>query len=305
LREQRLGPLAEQLKGARRLVVLPSPAMDGVPVEVIAEGVTVSYALSASLFAHHSGQARPRSSGLVALGDPDFKSPDLLVARGGWRALPSTRYEVNALQKLFAPEPTAVLFGSDASAARLAELAKEGALGKARYVHLATHGLARFDRPLASRIILGEDSELSAEQVLLGWDLQADMVVLSACQTGLGKHERGEGFVGFAQALMLTGARSVCLSRWNVNDVSTSLLMERFYQNLLGKRVGLKAPLGKAEALHEAKEWLRGLPLAERDAAAALLPRGPAPAPKLTVTAARPYTHPYFWAGFVLIGDPR
>ena len=96
--------------------------------------------------------------------------------------------------------------------------------------------------------------------MLTGWELNAELVTLSACQTGLGAYERGEGFVGFAQALMLAGARSVCLSRWSVSDLSTALLMERFYQNLLGKRPGLKAPLGKAAALAEAKQWLRTLP---------------------------------------------
>src|SRR5439155_23362319 len=108
-------------------------------------------------------------------------------------------------------------------------------------IHLATHGQARSDKPLASRIILardrlsaGQSGELSAELVLTGWSLNAELVTLSACQTGLGKYEVGEGFVGFAQALMLAGARSVCLSRWSVNVLSTALLMERFYVYLLG-----------------------------------------------------------------------
>src|SRR5205807_6272514 len=109
----------------------------------------------------------------------------------------------------------------------------------------------------------GQQGELSAERVLTGWNLNAELVTRSACQTGLGRHERGEGFIGFAQALQLAGARSVCLSRWSVSDLSTALLMERFYQNMLGKREGLKAPLSKAAALAEAKQWLRTLPRAE------------------------------------------
>jgi CHAT domain-containing protein len=79
--------------------------------------------------------------------------------------------------------------------------------------------------------------------VLEQWHLNAELVTLSACQTALGKYERGEGFVGFAQALILSGSRSVCLSLWKVDDAATALLMERFYQNLLGKREGLSSLL--------------------------------------------------------------
>jgi CHAT domain-containing protein len=251
------------------------------------------------------------------------RADKLLAARDGihWQPLPGTRYEVGALAKLLAAEKPTLLLGSDASESKLISLAAKGTLGEARFIHLATHGQARWDKPLASRIILsrdhlGEDQrgELSAEQVLLGWNLHADLVTLSACQSGLGKHERGEGFVGFAQALMLAGARSVCLSRWSVNDVSTALLMERFYQNLLGKRPGLKAPLGKAAALAEAKQWLRTLPREEALKRAAAIGAGVERAPGVKelprvkvpagAKAKPPYAHPYYWAGFVLVGDP-
>src|SRR5207247_1857629 len=78
--------------------------------------------------------------------------------------------------------------------------------------------------------------------------IDADLVVLSACETGLGKDAGGDGLLGFAQAFLSAGARSVVLSRWQVDDVATALLMVRFYQNLLGKREGLKKPLGRYDA---------------------------------------------------------
>jgi CHAT domain-containing protein len=87
--------------------------------------------------------------------------------------------------------------------------------------------------------------------------------VLSACQTGLGKEAGGDGLLGFAQAFLSRGARSVVLSRWQVDDTATALLMVRFYENLLGKRKGLSKPLGRALALQEARDWLRKLPRAE------------------------------------------
>ena len=76
-------------------------------------------------------------------------------------------------------------------------------------------------------------------------------------RAALGKYEKGEGFVGFAQALILAGSRSVCLSLWKVDDTATALLMGRFYENLLGKREGLTRPMPKGVALAEAKAWLR------------------------------------------------
>jgi hypothetical protein len=418
LHGQRLAPLAGHLKGVRHLIVLPSGRLDGIPLEVLAEGFTVSYAPSASLFAHLQRQSRPRTAGLVALGDPVLQRPeepepplpsgglllsavppgspaarsglrpgdvllsygdtplttlaDLQKAIGGtakgarvkvwrlegkakaqeltlrvpagklgvllarqpapralvaqragdrllaardataWQPLPGTHSEVAALQKLFAADRPTILLGSAASATKLAELAADGTLGGARFVHLATHGEARADRPLASRLILAQDrlgegqsGELSAEQVLSDWQLSAELVTLSACSSGLGKYEHGEGFVGFAQALLLTGARSVCLSRWSVNDHSTALLMERFYQNLLGQRKGLKGPLGKAAALAEAKQWLRNLSEKEAKGALAALPRGKVVSRRVLPGGSRPYAHPYFWAPFVLVGDPH
>src|SRR5205085_1784005 len=82
-------------------------------------------------------------------------------------------------------------------------------------------------------------------------------VVLSACESGLGRYAGGEGYLGFAQALFVKGARSLVLSLWKVDDDATALLMTRFYQDLLGARAGMRSPLRKAEALAEAKAGRR------------------------------------------------
>jgi CHAT domain-containing protein len=104
----------------------------------------------------------------------------------------------------------------------------------------------------------------------------------------------------------------VCLSLWNVDDRSTALLMRRFYANLLGARPGLSQPMPKAEALAEAKTWLRNLDADDVDRAFAALERGgkrplanPGPGRPSTTAKVRPYNHPYYWAAFVLVGDPH
>jgi CHAT domain-containing protein len=161
------------------------------------------------------------------------------------------------------------------------------------------------------------DGRLSVREIQHDWNLKAELVTLSACETALGRESGGEGFVGFTQALLMSGARSVCLSLWKVDDKATSLLMTRFYQNMLGKRAGLSKSMPKAEALQEAKQWLRTLTINQVDGELAALERGEvrplarekgAPArkeaPATKSGTIRQYDHPYYWAAFVLVGDP-
>ncbi|HLM88540.1 MAG TPA: tetratricopeptide repeat protein, partial [Streptosporangiaceae bacterium] len=193
--------------------------------------------------------------------------------------LPGSRAEVEAIARLF-NRPT-LLLGSDASEQQLDALVAADALRRFDVLHLATHGvlddrvalhsallLARDRLPAdpAARVLAGQeayDGTLTAEQILRTWKLDAELVTLSACQSALGRPGGGEGYLGFSQALFLAGARSLVLSLWKVDDQATQLLMTRFYQNLLGRRAGLDGPLPKAEALREAKEWLRGLTVVE------------------------------------------
>jgi CHAT domain-containing protein len=201
-------------------------------------------------------------------------------------------------------------------------LAGKDRLKEYAHLHFATHGQADAERPLHSflalsdkdlpdplkRVLAGRTtytSRLTAGHILSLWRLEAELVVLSACRSGRGKYEQGESYVGLAQALFLAGARSLVLSQWSVDDEATALLMVRFYQNLLGKRKGLKKPMGKAEALREAKEWLCNISAKEAKATVASLPRGKVEARKPGAKGARPDAHPYYWAGFILIGDPK
>jgi hypothetical protein len=250
----------------------------------------------------------------------------------GWSRLKGTKREMQAVTAIF-PSAT-VLMGSEASEQNLHKLAAEGLLGRYRYLHLATHGLLDGNSPMQSALILSQDQlpdpleqvlagkatydgRLTAHEVLQGWKLNADLVTLSACETGLGRFAGGEGYIGFSQALFLCGARTLVLSLWPVDDVSTALLMTRFYENLTGHRPSLAKPLTKAEALAEAKIWLRNLQAVEIEQLSGDLKRGlntetargrkrAQPAKRNgTPDSFRPYSHPYYWAPFILVGDPR
>jgi CHAT domain-containing protein len=265
------------------------------------------------------------------------------VLRSGVRAasftpLPGTRREVQAIAALFPAGQVTTLLGPEATETNLQQLSRSGALKTYRFLHLATHGKANPNVALSSAVFLAAeperpatpsadpaavesvpDGQVTAEQIVRTWELDADLVVLSACESGLGRYAGGEGYLGFAQALFVKGARSLVLSQWKVDDKATALLMARFYQNLLGRRPGLSQPLPKAAALDEAKHWLRELTVDEAGTELAALDRGTVrplveevdgPAPHDTsstpkATGVRPYAHPYYWASFILIGDPR
>lgn len=310
---------------------------------------SVSYAPSGTIFAWlREGRAafqrvqQNRRPCLLALGAPvfadDSKPPGpppqgvtlAAAVRGGeeyWKPLPATRQEVAAIaQTIHTVGGTAkTLLGLDAAEPAVAALVEKDTLKDYRYLHFATHGSMNTATPYASALVLSQvglpdayeqfrkklpiwDGKLSAAE-MLGWHLDADLVVLSACSTAHGQDLGVEGTMSFAPALLLAGARSVIVGLWEVDDAATALLMQRLYENLLLRKQS------KAEALRNAQAWLRMLSRAERDAALATLPegaRGPSRIRKRVSDESagekaveHPYSHPYYWAAFVLVGDPE
>jgi CHAT domain-containing protein len=288
----------------------------------------------------------PGRLGVVIATDPapvaiaNRRKTEALLAslRGGdWRDLPGTRVETDSLRRMLGEHCT-VLNDGDASEQRLDALRKSGELSKFRYLHFATHGEGNSVQAFESALILAQDKlprdalpkagepyidgQLSAAEVRDFWKLDAELVTLSACETAVGKPSSGDGSLGFAQAFLHAGSRSVCLSLWKVDDAATALLMDRFYANLLGKREGVTKPMGKAAALDEAKRWLRNLSGEEALALTAKLTKGvargdrgkdealnlvvPSDGPKSPpAKESKPFAHPKYWAAFVLIGDPN
>jgi CHAT domain-containing protein len=289
------------------------------------------------VFEYLREQPRPdRHAGLLALGDPMLDRHDKSSGEA-FAPLTGTRCEVEMLDRLFRSDdrPTRTLLGSEASEPEIDRIATSGELGRFGFIHLATHGVIDEAIPQRSAVILSQngmpdpleqamnhkpvfDGRLTVREIQRSWDLKAELVTLSACETALGRESGGEGFVGFAQTLLMSGARSVCLSLWKVDDKATALMMTRFYQNLLGKRSDLSKAMPKAEALQEAKRWLRNLTVEQIEGELAGLERGEvrplarekgAPArkeaPALNASSIKPYDHPYYWAAFVLVGDPE
>jgi CHAT domain-containing protein/tetratricopeptide (TPR) repeat protein len=192
---------------------------------------------------------------------------------GPFGRLPFSRFEAQAIGTLVPRE--ALLTATDFAATR--RLVLEGALSGRSIVHFATHGLLDSTHPDLSGLVLSLVDEKGGQvdgflrmNEIYNLRLDADLVVLSACQTALGREIRGEGLQGLTRGFMYAGARSVVASLWKVDDESTAELMKRFY------RAMLKEKRRPAEALRQAQ-----LEMA-RD------PR---------------WTAPFYWAGFVLQGE--
>jgi CHAT domain-containing protein len=188
--------------------------------------------------------------------------------------LPFTRREAESILS-FVPA-SASFKALDFEANRDAALS--GELSKYRYVHFATHGFLNSLHPELSGVVLslineeGEERDgfLRAHEVY-NLNLNADLVVLSGCRTGLGKEIRGEGLIGLTRAFMYAGAARVVVSLWDISDEATAEFMLRFYRHLLKEKMTPAAALRAAQAsMSKDKRW----------------------------------SLPYYWAGFVLQGEP-
>jgi CHAT domain-containing protein/tetratricopeptide (TPR) repeat protein len=194
-------------------------------------------------------------------------------ARAGFTRLPFSRYEAEGVFAL-TPKGTG-LKATDFNASR--GLAKSQELSQYRIVHFATHGLLNSERPELSGLVFSlidregkpQDGFLRLHEIY-NLQLNADLVVLSACETGLGKEIKGEGLIGLTRGFMYAGAPRVVASLWNVDDLATAELMKLFYQRMLKD----------------------GLP-----AGAALR------AAQLELFGQKRWASPYYWAGFVLHGE--
>ncbi len=291
---------AEQMLGkADRWLISPDGPLHSLPFAALVSGnhylaeskpihIAASAAVYKELKAARSKEASAPATELLAVGDPLYPAgvethsetaadPQVQAAlRRGLKLkpLPATRGEVEAISHLFSG--ARALLGRDATEEAIKSLAPQ-----ARRLHLACHGLLDERFPLNSALALSipEHPEEGRDNGLLqAWEifesvrLDADLVTLSACDSGLGKEMGGEGMVGLVRAFQFAGARSVLASLWSVYDVSTARFMKRFYGYLRNGK-------SKDEALRAAQiDQIRG--------------KSGSP-------------HPFHWAAFELFGDWR
>jgi CHAT domain-containing protein len=189
--------------------------------------------------------------------------------------LASSREEAKAIAALADGPHSIIALDFDASR----DLALSGRLESYRVVHLATHGILDSQRPELSGLVLSlvdprgrRVSGFLQLTDIYNLKLRADLVVLSACQTALGKEIRGEGLIGLTRAFMYAGTPRVIASVWEVPNRATAELMKRFYNHFLVDR------MSPAAALRAAQLEIRSIPR---------------------------WSAPFFWAGFVLQGEPR
>ena len=277
-----LGPVAGRLNG-KRLVVVPDGAIHYVPFAALvdpageapvplAASKEIVYQPSMSVLRAIRAEVSRRKSppGLLAvLADPNFIPEE-------YDRLEHSGKEARKILGLVSPrEKKFQALGCEANR----DLVLSGKLAQFRYLHFATHGENHPQEPELSAIVLSQvgcdgrrrDGHLRLQDIK-NLDLRADLVVLSACQTALGNEVAGEGFEGLAEGFMYAGAAGVVVSLWNVDDESTSALMEHFYRGIFIDK------LSPSEALRRAQLWM-----VEKTS----------------------WRSPYFWAGFEVQGEWR
>ena len=282
-----LGPAATELKDKRLLIVsdgvlqyipfagLPDPA-DTQPLIVAHEVVMTPSASVVGLLRQETANRKPASKMIAVLADPVFSNDDPRVAAArlgrpapiqkdtpvvalrsgsdtgldGLRRLRFSRQEADAIARLAGSD--AKLEAIDFAANR--KLATSGELGQYRVVHFATHGIINNSHPELSGIVLSLVDEKGQPQNgflrlydLYNLKLSADLVVLSACQTALGKEIRGEGLVGLTRGFMYAGAPRVIASLWQIDDRASAEFMKRFYEAMLSQKLRPAAALRAAQ----------------------------------------------------------
>jgi LPXTG-motif cell wall-anchored protein len=294
---QLLQPVLSKSQGLEHLIIIPDGELSNLPFEAflteapkpglayaqmpyLLRQYRISYSYSAGLWQENRQQGTKANNGQILAMAPSYPPADSLVFRAfrlpshrllrqKLSPLPSAKAEVLALSKLFAGH---FAFDSLATEYQFKQGAERYAV-----IHLALHGLLDNQKPLLSALAFTEDGDSLENNLLQAYEIsqmrfQANLVVLSACETGFGRFEQGNGTASLARAFMYAGLPALVVSLWQVNDASTAFIMEQFYRNL-------DQGMDKAKALQEAK--LSYLQYYDDPQAA----------------------HPAFWASFIQLGD--
>jgi CHAT domain-containing protein len=259
LNELLIAPLSDALRPFRRLIIVPHGPLHYLPFHALHDGNSflleryeISYLPGAS-FLRYCQEAQPTSSGTFSIGH-SFNG-----------LLPHTLQEARAVAAIFNGQ---ALLEDQATLAGV----QRGVL-ECRTLHVAAHGDFRADNPLFSGLALADGWLTTLD--IFNLRLRASLVTLSACQTGRNVVGGGDELLGLMRAFLSSGAASLVLTYWAVEDRSTAQLMETFYQKLARGQT-------KGQALRCAQlQFLQGQD--EQESAG--------------------YSHPYFWAPFFLVGN--
>jgi tetratricopeptide (TPR) repeat protein len=271
LYDRLIGPVAHLLEGKQRLYVVPHGPLHYVPFQALMapdndtllreEGPPLVYAPSATILFNRKAPEIFR----LAQNAERAQAPCLALGYNG----------AGATELRFAEEEArsvARLTGGCTLAGPSPK--KEALFGRAtdyRLLHFSCHGEFDPEEPMSSALHLAAGETLTALEVLDRLQLRCDLIVLSACESGLSRVRRGDELVGFLRAFLYAGAPTLISTLWRVDERSTLILMERFYRQIL-------AGTGFAEALRQAQLYLRSQPS---------------------------FTDPYYWAPFILVGKHR
>jgi CHAT domain-containing protein len=295
-----INPARAQLIGKDALVIVPDGPLWNLPFQALLgddnryllEEYAISYAPSLTVLREMTRirqRSRPETRGpttttLLAMANPALGKETIqraaVVYRGGSLApLPEAQREALALKQLYGSDQSEVYTGAEAR-----EDVFKAEAGKFRVLHLASHGIFNDASPMYSHILLSPGSADSKEDGLLeAWeimqmDLKADLVVLSACETARGHVSAGEGVIGLTWAFFVAGVPTTVVSQWKVESASTAKLMLGFHRTLKAGEGRENSAFATARALQHAE---------------------------LQLLHSQQYAHPFYWAGFVVVGNPQ
>lgn len=283
-----LGPARGELADKTTLIIvpdgplweLPFQALKSEPKRFLVEDCAISYAPSLTTLFHMTkigARHRGRPETLFAIGNPAVgqetaETVQSLCMDERLGPLPEAERLAKTVGQMYGSRRSKVYVGAEAREDRVKTEAPEYGI-----IHIAAHGVLNDKSPMYSHLVLsraegnrGEDGLLEAWEIMK-LDLKADLVILSACETARGRIGNGEGVIGLAWASFIAGAATTVVSQWKVESSSTTELMIEFHRQLRLRK-------SKAEALRLAS---------------------------LKLLRTERYRHPFYWAGFVIIGDAR
>lgn len=295
LYELLLKPAAAQLRSKTNIIIAPDGTLWDLPFQALLananrfliEEAAISYAPSLTVLREMTKRRKNQSADvasttLLALGNPmlgkeTINRTALSLRNDRLGPLPEAEQEVKALRQLYGISRSNIYIGTEAREDRIKSEA-----GQARILHFAAHGMLNNSSPMYSHLVLAEGGA-NEDGLLEAWELmqlnlKADLAVLSACETARGRIGAGEGMIGLSWAMFVAGVPSIVVSQWKVESAGTRDLMVNFHRAIIPRAEVGKAKTTKTEALRQAALKLMKNPETR---------------------------HPFYWAGFVLIGDGR